>query len=148
MGRDDDFETAGLLYDAALGHLDWADVGARYISMVDGATLTFSAQHGHTGAVDLIAMLGVTPKEVNLYAKHYVADDLWINISLSRRLLNRAIASGDLVSELEWQNSRIYTELCRPNTDIFHGIVVTGTLPENGLYAMGVHRIEIGRAHV
>jgi DNA-binding CsgD family transcriptional regulator len=35
--------------------------------------------------------------------------------------------------------ARIYSELCRPNTDIFHGVMVTGTLPEQGLFSLGIH---------
>jgi DNA-binding CsgD family transcriptional regulator len=44
------------------------------------------------------------------------------------------------VSNLDWQNSRIYTDLCVPHTDIFHGVMVTGTLADGGLYSLGIHR--------
>lgn len=36
MTRNDDLEAVGLLYDAALGHADWSDAGARLASLVDG----------------------------------------------------------------------------------------------------------------
>src|SRR5262245_37720160 len=140
MKKNDDLEAVGLLYDAALGHADWSDASARLASLVDGATLTFTAQYAPDAGVDIVDMRGVTPKEVELYAAHYIADDLWINAALGRRLVNRFVLSSDLVSDLEWQNSRIYTELCRPNTDIFQGVMSIGMLPGGGHYALGIHR--------
>lgn len=140
MTRNDDLEAVGLLYDAALGHADWSDAGARLASLVGGATLTFTAQYAPDAGIDIVDMRGVTAKEVELYAAHYIADDLWINAALGRRLVNRFVLSADLVSDLEWQNSRIYTELCRPNTDVFHGVMSIGMLPGDGHYALGIHR--------
>jgi DNA-binding CsgD family transcriptional regulator len=134
------FETVGLLYDAALGHASWHDIGARLTSLIDGATLTLTAQYAPNGGIDLVDMRGVTPREVELYATHYLADDLWRNAALDRRIVNRVVLNSELVSNLDWQNSRIYTDLCVPNTDVFHGVMVTGTLPDGGIYSLGIHR--------
>jgi DNA-binding CsgD family transcriptional regulator len=138
--RNDDLEALGLLYDAALGHADWSDVGACLASLVDGATLTFTAQYAPTAGIDFVDMKGVTPKEIELYATQYLADDLWRNAAIGRQIVDRVVLNSDLVDDLEWGNSRIYSELCRPNTDIFHGVMVTGTLPGQGLFSLGIHR--------
>ena len=140
MNRNDDLEALGLLYDAALGHADWSDVGACLASLVDGATLTFTAQYAPTAGIDLVDMKGVTPKEIELYATQYLVDDLWRNAAIGRQIVDRVVLNTDLVGDLEWRNSRIYSELCRPNTDVFHGVMVTGTLPEQGLFSLGIHR--------
>ncbi|WP_147157025.1 helix-turn-helix transcriptional regulator [Reyranella soli] len=140
MSRNDDLEALGLLYDAALGHADWAHVGARLASLVDGATLTFTAQYAPTAGIDFVDMKGVTQAEIELYATQYLADDLWRNAAIGRQIVDRVVLNTDLVSDLDWRNSRIYTELCRPNTDIFHGVMVTGTLLEQGLFSLGIHR--------
>jgi DNA-binding CsgD family transcriptional regulator len=140
MSKHDEFEAAGLLYDAALGKADWRDAGDRLAALVDGATLTFTGQYAPDTAIDLIDMRGVTPKEVELYANHYLADDLWRNAAVGRRIVDRVVLNSDLVSDLDWRHSRIYSELCQPNTDIFHGVMVTGTLPDGGIYSLGIHR--------
>jgi hypothetical protein len=87
--RHSTFETIGLLYDAALGKADWSDIGERLTSLVDGATLTLTAQYTPTGGVDMVDMRGVTPKEVELYATQYLADDLWRNAAIGRQIVNR-----------------------------------------------------------
>lgn len=141
MGRHDTLETVGLLYDAALGKAEWSDVGKRLIELVDGATLTFTAQHDlRQGGVDFVDLHGMTPKGVELYATEYAADDLWINAAIRRKLLNQGVLSSHLVDDLEWRHSRFYTDFCAPNTDIFHAAIVVGTLPEDGVYALGIHR--------
>lgn len=146
MGRHDTLEAVGLLYDAALGTAEWSAVGKRLIALVDGATLTLTAQHDlRKGEVDLVDIHGMTPKGVELYATEYVGEDLWINAAIRRKLLNRGVLSSDLVDDLEWRHSRIYTELCVPTTDIFHGAIVVGTLPEDGVYALGIHRPRMSR---
>jgi len=140
MARHDDLEAVGLLYDAALGNAEWSDVGASLIGLVDGATLTLTAQYAPTAGVEMVDMKGVTPREVELYATHYLADDLWRNAAIGRQIVNRVVLGSELVGDLEWRHSRIYSELCRPNTDIFHGVMVTGMLPDSGLYSLGIHR--------
>lgn len=146
MGRHDTLEAVGLLYDAALGKAEWSAAGKRLIELVDGATLTLTAQYDlRKGEVDLVDIHGMTPKGIELYATEYVADDLWINAAIRRKLLNRGVLSSDLVDDLEWRHSRIYTELCVPTTDIFHGAIVVGTLPEDGVYALGIHRPRMSR---
>ena len=85
-------------------------------------------------------MHGVTAKEVELYAASFIADDVWRNAGMARRTLDRAMLSTDLVGDHDYQNSRIYTDLCRPNTDIFHGVMVTGSLPDKGVFSLGIHR--------
>ncbi len=140
MSRNDDLEALGILYDAALGHADWSDAGACLASLVDGATLTLTAQYAPTAGIDFVDMKGVAPKEIELNATQYLADDLWRNAAIGRQIVDRVVLNTDLVGDLEWRNSRIYSELCRPNTDIFHGVMVTGTLPEQGLFSLGIHR--------
>jgi DNA-binding CsgD family transcriptional regulator len=143
MGRTrplDEAEVVGTLYDAALGHLSWAEAGQALIAAVDGATLTLTAQYQPEGDVDLIEMHGVTSKEVALYAESFIADDLWRNRAIGQRILDRVVLGTDLVSDLEYRNSRIYTDLVRPNTDIFHAVMVTATLPEGGVCALGIHK--------
>ena len=142
----DDLETIGLLYDAALGNADWADVGTQLTRLVEGATLTLTAQYVPGGAVDMVDMQGVTAKEVELYGAHYIADDLWRNAAIGRQVVDRVVLNSDLVSDLEWRGSRIYTDFIRPNTDVFHGVMVTGTLPEGGVYSLGIHRPRVSRS--
>lgn len=141
-----DLEAIGLLYDAALGNADWADVGTQLTRLVEGATLTLTAQYVPGGAVDMVDMQGVTAKEVELYGAHYIADDLWRNAAIGRQVVDRVVLNSDLVSDLEWRGSRIYTDFIRPNTDVFHGVMVTGTLPEGGVYSLGIHRPRVSRS--
>jgi DNA-binding CsgD family transcriptional regulator/PAS domain-containing protein len=141
MRRDSTLEAIGLLYDAALGKAEWSEVGQRLITLVDGSTLTFTAQYDlRAKEVDFVDLHGMTPKGIDLYATEYAADDLWINAAFRQKLLNRGVLNTDLVSELEWRHSRFYTDFCVPTTDIFHAAIVVGTLPENGAYALGIHR--------
>lgn len=143
MGRThrlDEAEIAGVLYDAALGQVSWAEAGQVLLAAVDGATLTLTGQYAPGAPVDVIEMRGVTPQEVALYAEHFMPDDLWRNRAIERRILDRVILGTELVSDLEYQNSRIYTDFVRPNTDVFHGVMVTGTLPGNGVFSLGIHK--------
>ena len=143
-------EAIGLLYDAALGHVAWSEVGRCLRALLDGSTLTFTAQYAPDGPVDMVAMLGITPKEVELYGEHYYQDDPWRVAALERGVFDRAVLGTDLVSDLDWQQSRIYCELVKPNTDVFHGVMAVGSLPGGnplegnlpggGVYALGIHR--------
>jgi len=147
MSSYNETETIGLLYDAALGQAAWSDAGKRLVSAVDGATLSFTAQYELQGGVDLIDMQGVTPEQVALYAAHYFGDDLWRNAAIGRRITDTAILGSDLVSDLEWRHSRIYAELSRPHTDVFHGVMVAaGMLPQGGgVFSLGIHRPRLAR---
>lgn len=145
MKRRDDAETIGLLYDAALGNAEWSRAGQRLASVVDGATLTLTAQYDPQGGVDLIDMQNVTPREIELYASHFVPHDLWRNAAIERRIVDRVILGTDLVSEGDYRDSVIYNDLCRPNTDIFHGVMATGTLPGSGVFSLGIHRPRAAR---
>jgi DNA-binding CsgD family transcriptional regulator/PAS domain-containing protein len=138
--RLDEAEVIGTFYDAALGHIGWAEAGQALISTVDGATLTLTAQHRPGGDVDMIEMHGVTPEEVALYAESFIPDDLWRNRAIGQRILDRVVLGTDLVSDLEYRNSRLYTDLVRPNTDVFHGVMVTATLPGGGAFSLGIHK--------
>ena len=140
MRRHDDAETIGLLYDAAVGTADWRTAGQRLADAVEGATLTLTAQYDAQGGVDLIDMQGVTAKEVELYAAHFVPHDVWRNAAIERRIVDKVILGTDLVSDQDYRNSVIYSDLCRPHTDIFHGVMVTGTLPAGGVFSLGIHR--------
>lgn len=143
-------EAIGLLYDAALGHVAWSEVGRCLRALLDGSTLTFTAQYAPGGPVDMVAMLGITPKEAELYGEHYYQDDPWRVAALERGVFDRAVLGTDLVSDLDWQQSRIYCELVKPNTDVFHGVMAVGSLPGGsplegslpggGVYALGIHR--------
>lgn len=64
MNRRDESETIGLLYDAAVGDAEWREAGSRLAAVVDGETLTFTAQYDPHGGIDLIDMHGVTAREV------------------------------------------------------------------------------------
>ena len=55
------------------------------------------------------------------------------------------VLGTELVSDLEWRHSRIDSELCWPHSDVFHGVMVIGTLPEGGVFALGVHRPWLAR---
>jgi hypothetical protein len=147
MSRRDEAETIGVLYDAAVGDAEWREAGRRLAAVVDGATLTFTAQYDLQGGVDLIDMHGVTAREVELYAAHFLADDVWRNAAIERRIIDRVVLGTDLVSDADYHNSRIYTDLCRPNTDIFHGVMVTGALsPAGGVFSLGIHRPRVAKA--
>lgn len=135
-----DTETIGVLYDAAMGNVEWGVAGNHLLRLVDGATLTLTAQYSADGGVDLIDMQGVTAREVELYAGSFLPDDVWRNAAIERRILDRVVLGTDLVTENDYRHSRIYTDLCRPNTDIFHGVMVTGSMPDGGVFSLGIHR--------
>jgi DNA-binding CsgD family transcriptional regulator len=128
-----------------MGAADWREVGRRLAGAVDGASLSFTAQYQPGGGVDLVDMQGVTPQEIELYAASFIADDVWRNAAVGQRIVDRVVFGTDLVSEQDYLNSRIYTDLCRPNTDIFHGVMVTGTLPNAGIYSIGIHRPRVAK---
>jgi len=140
VGVDRETEAIGLLYDATLGHVAWSDVGRRLTSFFDGATFTLTTQGTPDSPVDIVDMQGMTPKVVELYGAHYYDCDPWRMAALERRVFDRAVLGTDLVSNLDWQNSRLYSELVRPYTDVFHGVMASGTLPGGGIYAFGIHR--------
>ena len=145
MDGREDAETVGLLYDAAVGNADWQAVGRRLAKVVDGATLTLTAQYVAQGGVDLIDMQGVTAREIELYAEHFLPHDLWRNAAVERRIVDKVVLGTDLVSDRDYQNSLIYTDLCRPHTDIFHGVMTTATLPDGGVFSLGIHRPRTAR---
>lgn len=140
MGSDRETEAIGLLYDATLGHVAWSDVGRCLTSLFDGSTFTLTTQCAPDSPVDIVDMQGMTPKVVELYGAHYYEEDPWRVAALERRVFDRAVLGTDLVSNLDWQNSRLYSELVRPHTDVFHGVMASGTLPGGGVYAFGIHR--------
>lgn len=140
MGTDRETEAIGLLYDATLGHVAWSDVGRYLTSLFDGATFTLTMQGTPDSPVDIVDMQGMIPKVVELYGAHYYEVDPWRMAAIERRVFDRAVLGTDLVSDLDWQNSRVYCELIRPHTDVFHGVMASGTLPGGGVYAFGIHR--------
>ncbi|TAJ84733.1 hypothetical protein [Reyranella sp.] len=140
MGSDRETEAIGLLYDATLGHVAWSDVGRCLTSLFDGSTFTLTMQSSPDSPVDIVDMQGMIPKVVELYGAHYYEEDPWRLAALKHRVFDRAVLGTDLVSNLEWQNSRIYSELIRPHTDVFHGVMASCTLPGGGVYAFGIHR--------
>ena len=73
MPQNDDFEAIGHLYDAALGHADWSTAGDRLTALVDGATLTLTAQYSPQAAVDMIDMRGLFTA-INYQGTNPVAD--------------------------------------------------------------------------
>lgn len=54
---------------------------------------------------------------------------------VDRRITDAVVLGTDLVSDLEWRHSRIYTELCQPHTDVFHGVMVTAGMLLQGLWS-------------
>ncbi|WP_020696676.1 helix-turn-helix transcriptional regulator [Reyranella massiliensis] len=140
MGVDRETEAIGLLYDATLGHVAWSDVGRCLTSFFDGATFTLTTQGASDSPVDIVDMQGMIPKVVELYGAHYYDLDPWRLAAIERRVFDRAVLGTDLVSNLDWQNSRVYSELILPHTDVFHGVMASGTLPGGGVYAFGIHR--------
>jgi hypothetical protein len=92
MPRNDDFEAIG--HNAALGNVGWSMAGDRLTALVDGATLTLTAQYSPEVSLDMIDMRGVTPKEVELYVTHFVNDDLWRNAAIGRRIVDRSSLAG------------------------------------------------------
>lgn len=140
MNRHIEFETAGLMFDAALGRASWHDVGAQLVQLVEGATLTFIVQYPEQGLVDPIDVQEVTTKELDAYAAHFAPHDLWVTEARRRRLHSGAMLGTDLVSDTTWRDSVIYNELCRPNTDVFHGIMTMPVLSDGGVAALGIHR--------
>jgi PAS domain-containing protein len=85
-------------------------------------------------------MHGVTPREVGLYAESFISDDLWRNRAIGQRNPRPGRSGTDLVSDIEYQNGRLYTDLVRPNTDVFHAVMVTATLPDSGTCSLGIHK--------
>lgn len=137
-------ELVDALYDAALGHDSWEQIGHRFRDYLGGKTLMLSTHDPTHSAADVVLTQGLTPRQVLDY-RTFAAHDLWALGALKRRIFGKALTSTQLVDDTVFLRSFIYNEWLRPDVDARY--VVGALLPLNGggqsrggHGAVGVHR--------
>lgn len=128
------------LYDAALGHRSWGEVGCGLVSNLDGLTLMLSVHHQKHPPVDVVSTLGMSPEHLGLYGEYYARHDLWALGAVEQRLFGRALMGSQVVEDRVLERSLIYNEFLRPQVNMHH--LAGAILPlDDGHYAVvGVHR--------
>ncbi|CAN0325120.1 unnamed protein product, partial [Phaeothamnion confervicola] len=140
MPRLSEHELIGSLYDAALGHRSWDDVGPLLVRHIDGHTLMLSAHDPRTRAVDVVTTLGMSKQHLNEYGTFYAAHDVWALGALKLGVFDRAVPGTDAVEERALERSLIYNEFLHPKLNMHH---LAGSLLrlEGGMRAvLGIHR--------
>jgi DNA-binding CsgD family transcriptional regulator len=127
------------LYDAALGHCVWSDVGSQLVRHMEGTTLMLSVHHARQPLVDVVATFGMDRQTLADYA-HFAPHDIWAQGVLRHRELGKALIGTQVVEERTLVRSLIYNEYLRPKVNAHY---ITGAiLPMvDGYHAVvGTHR--------
>ncbi|MCW5735500.1 MAG: hypothetical protein KIS73_15305 [Enhydrobacter sp.] len=129
----------GALYDAALGHRRWEEVGQRIVTHMGGTILMLSTHDSRTGDVDVVTTQGVPAQALQEYG-HFAQHDLWASGYIEQGLDNRARIGSHIVDDSVLLRSYIYNEYLRPKVDSRYVAGAVLAL-ENGHHAVvGVHR--------
>lgn len=127
------------LYDAALGHQRWDEVGQQLVGYMGGTILMLSEHDPRTCAVDVVATQGLSSEAIQHY-DHFAQHDLWASGYIEQGLSGRARIGSHLVDDAVLLRSYIYNEYLRPQADSRY---VAGSVLalEGGNHAViGVHR--------
>jgi DNA-binding CsgD family transcriptional regulator len=141
------------LYDAALGHLSWDEVGQRVVGYMGSTTLMLSVHQARSPAVDVVATFGMSPQILQEYG-YFAQHDLWALGALQKRLFGQAVTGPQVVEERTLMRSLIYNEYLRPKVNVHH--IAGAILPMDGGHhaVVGAHRprdakdfatVEVGR---
>jgi len=136
----------GDLYDAALGHRPWNEVGSELVKLVGGRTLLLSVHHPLGEAVDLVTTLGMAADDLQQYSDYYAQHDVWAQAAMARGLFGQPLTGEELVDQHTFERSLFYNEFLRPKVNIQH---VTGSLMalDGGDFSViGIHRSRDGMA--
>jgi DNA-binding CsgD family transcriptional regulator/PAS domain-containing protein len=140
VARHNEHDLIASLYDAALGHRSWDEVGPALVKELGGLTLMMSVHHPDSAFVEVVATLGMTPQDLADYATHYARYDLWTEGALKKRLIGRALLGSEIVEDRVLQGSLIYNEFLRPKLNMHH--LAGAILPmDDGCHVvLGIHR--------
>lgn len=130
----------GMLYDAALGRIDWQTVVARMATVMGSETSSLIAHDPVRDRTSILGMHCLTDDYVEVYGSSFFQHDLWTHEALRRRRYDRATLGIELVSDADWEHSVIYNEFLRPRTDAFHLVGGMVRLHGGGVLAIGCHR--------
>lgn len=127
------------LYDAALGHRQWEEVGRQIVDYMGGRILMLSAHDPRTCAIDVVTTQGVSPEALRQYG-HFAQHDLWAQGYIEQGLNGRARIGSHMVDDSVLLRSYIYNEYLRPQVDsrFIAGAVLA--LEGGSHTVIGVHR--------
>lgn len=95
----------GNLYDAALGHRPWTEIGPELVKLVGGRTLLLSVHHPLGQAVDLVTNLGMAAGDLQQYSDYYAQHDLWAREAMNRGLFGQPLTGNELVDQQTFERS-------------------------------------------
>lgn len=136
----------GDLYDAALGHRAWDEVGSGLVTLVGGRTLLLSVHHPLGAAVDLVTTLGMAADDLQQYSDYYAQHDVWAQAAMERGLFGQPMTGEDLVDQQTFERSLFYNEFLRPKVNIQHVAGSLMSLDGGDFSVIGIHRSRDGTA--
>lgn len=140
-------ELVGHLYDAALGHRAWTEIGPELVNLIDGQTLLLSVHGRVSGAVDLVATHGLASRDLRDYGEYYAQHDLWARAALADSQFGRAHIGEELVDLRSLEGSLFYNDFLRPRTNIHHVVGSLLALEGDSFGVVGIHRPRDGAAY-
>ncbi|TWT11517.1 hypothetical protein [Reyranella sp. CPCC 100927] len=137
----------GDLYDAALGHRPWDDVGPDLVRLVGGRTLLLSVHSPLGEAVDLVTTLGMAADDLQQYSAYYAQHDIWAQSAMRQGLFGQPLTGDQLVDSHTFERSLFYNEFLRPKVNIHHVAGSLMALDSGDFSVIGIHRPRDGAAY-
>jgi DNA-binding CsgD family transcriptional regulator len=98
------------LYDAVLEPARWHGIAPKFAALLGGDTAGLQTQNLASGYVNLLSASAVFgPAAQDAYREHYAKKEVLISRAMRRRL-GGAVASHELISDAEWEETEIYRD--------------------------------------
>lgn len=129
-------EIVGALYDAAMGHQSWHEVGHRLMTAKGGQSLILLVHE----PLELIVTQNLPDEALRAYAAHYATMDVWTRGMEKKQLTNRPVLGAELIDYASFENTEFYYDFLRPRVPMYHVACSLLTLGKESRAGLGIHR--------
>jgi DNA-binding CsgD family transcriptional regulator len=133
---DAEVEIVGALYDAAMGHRSWYEVGYRLMTVMGGQSLIMLVHE----PLEVIVTQALPDEALRAYAAHYAPMDVWTRGMEKKQLKNRPVLGAELIDYRSLENTEFYCDFLRPRVPMYHVACSLLTLGKDSQAGLGIHR--------
>lgn len=126
------------VYEAALDETRWAGLAAEIAATFGSTSTTLQVQRRGSSA-HILTMTDNVASGIDAYRNHFWQRDIWVERAIEHVGLSRVGASGDMVSEAEFERSEFYRDWCR-HLEVFYVVGAVFPTGPGELGVLGIHR--------
>jgi DNA-binding CsgD family transcriptional regulator/PAS domain-containing protein len=129
-------EIVGALYDAAMGHRSWHEVGQGLMRVMDGQSLILLMHE----PLELIVSQNLPDEALHAYAAYYAPMDVWTRAMETKRLTNRPVLGAEMIDYASFERTEFYCDFLRPRVPMYHVACSLLTFGKESRGGLGIHR--------